>query len=259
MKIHRSTYYYQINCTFNKYSKIEQVIKDIYFSREDRPGYRRITLALKNIGIAINHKTVLKLMRNLGIKGKVKDRKYNSYKDDAGEILPNVINRDFKADRPMQKLSTDVTQFNVLGEKIYLSPTIDLFNNEVIAYDIRMSPNLKQTKAMLNKLFKRLPEGANPILHSDQGWQYRHKEYKQLLKEHNIIQSMSRKGNCYDNSPIESFFGRLKIEMFYDEKFESVEEFIDKLHEYIYYYNNERICTRLKTSPVQYRINFENQ
>ena len=122
MKIHRSTYYYQINCTFNKYSKIEQVIKDIYFSREDRPGYRRITLALKNIGIVINHKTVLKLMRNLGIKGKVKDRKYNSYKDDAGEILPNVINRDFKADRPMQKLSTDVTQFNVLGEKNILIP-----------------------------------------------------------------------------------------------------------------------------------------
>ena len=135
-----------------------------------------------------------------------------------------------------------------------MSPVLDMYNREIISYSISLSPNFAQTKEMLEKLFERLPKDANPMMHSDQGWQYRMKEYRQLLEEHNITQSMSRKGNCMDNGIMENFFGRLKVEMYYGEKFESVNAFIDKLEEYIEYYNNERISLGLKgMSPVQYR------
>lgn len=121
-------------------------------------------------------------------------------------------------------------------------------------YSISLSPNLQQIREMLDGLFKKLPANAKPLFHSDQGWQYQHSEYQRLLSEHNIVQSMSRKGNCMDNGAMENFFGRLKVEMFYGEKFESVKAFIDELKRYIDYYNNERISLKLKgMSPVQYR------
>ena len=141
----------------------------------------------------------------------------------------------------------------VCDEKVYLSPVLDMYNNEIVSYSISTSPNFNQTKEMLKGLIHKLPSSATPILHSDQGWQYQMKEYQRILKENNITQSMSRKGNCLDNSIMENFFGRLKTEMFYGEKFESVNSFIDKLKEYIYYYNNERIILKLKMSPVKYR------
>ena len=123
----------------------------------------------------------------------------------------------------------------------------------MINENISTSPNFEQVRDMLSGLFERLPRNARPIFHSDQGWQYQHSEYQRLLKEHNIIQSMSRKGNCMDNGAMENFFGRLKVEMYYGEKFESVNAFIKALEEYIYYYNNERIISKLKMSPVKYR------
>mgnify|MGYP004627414915 FL=1 len=138
--------------------------------------------------------------------------------------------------------------------KYIFTPVLDLFNNEVVSYSISTSPNLEQIREMLNGLFAKLPADATPIFHSDQGWQYQHAEYQRLLAEHNIVQSMSRKGNCMDNGAMENFFGRLKVEMFYGEKFESVNAFIDELKKYIYYYNNERISLKLKgMSPIQYR------
>ena len=134
-----------------------------------------------------------------------------------------------------------------------MSPILDLFNNEIISYSISSSPNFYQTREMLDKLFAVLPDNARPILHSDQGWQYQMREYQRLLKEHNITQSMSRKGNCLDNSVMENFFGRLKVEMFYGETFRTTDEFIRCPEEYIYYYNNEIISLKLKMSPAQYR------
>ena len=189
------------------------------------------------------------------MKGKQrKNDKYHSYKGEVGNIANNLLNREFTASKPFEKLTTDVTQFRVCNEKVYLSPVMDLFNREIISYSISLSPNLSQVREMLNGLFKRLPKNARPIFHSDQGWQYQHAEYQRLLREHNITQSMSRKGNCMDNGAMENFFGRLKVEMFYGEKFESVNAFIDELKKYIHYYNNERISTKLKgMSPVQYR------
>ena len=231
----------------------KQEILNIFNKNKSRYGYRRILLELKNLGYVINHKTVLKLMKSLNIQGKQRKSKYKSYKGEVGKIAPNIINRNFNATKPFEKLTTDVTEFAVCDEKVYLSPILDMYNNEIVSYSISTSPNFWQTRDMLEGLLNKLPTNSTPILHSDQGWQYQMKEYQRILKQNNIIQSMSRKGNCLDNSIMENFFGRLKTEMFFGEKFESVDTFIDKLKEYIYYYNNERIILKLKMSPVQYR------
>ena len=252
----RSTYYYYLKqLNTDKYKCEKQEVQEIYNANKGRYGYRRITIKMHNKGYEINHKTVLKLMSILDLKGKWrKNDKYHSYKGIVGKVADNLLKRDFRAEKPFEKITTDVTQFNVCGEKIYLSPVLDLFNNEVISYSISRSPNLEQIREILNGLFKKLPADAIPILHSDQGWQYQHVEYQRLLAEHNIIQSMSRKGNCMDNGAMENFFGKLKVEMFYGERFESVNTFIDELKKYIHYYNNERISLKLKgMSLVQYR------
>ena len=252
----RSTFYYYLkHLNTDKYECEKQEIQEIYNTNKGRYGYRRITIAMRNKGYVINHKTVQKLMKQLGLKGKQrKNDKYHSYKGTVGKVADNLLKRDFHAEKPFEKITTDVTQFNVCDEKVYLSPVLDLFNNEVVSYSISTSPNLEQVREMLGGLFAKLPANATPIFHSDQGWQYQHAEYQRLLVEHNITQSMSRKGNCMDNGAMENFFGRLKVEMFYGEKFESVNAFIDELKKYIDYYNNERISLKLKgMSPVQYR------
>ena len=252
----RSTFYYYLkHLETDKYECEKQEIQDIFNANKGRYGYRRITIAMRNKGYLINHKTIQKLMNQLGLKGKQrKNDKYHSYKGTVGKIADNLLKRDFYAKKPFEKIATDVTQFNVCDEKVYLSPVLDLFNNEIISYSISTSPNLEQIREMLDGLFAKLPADATPIFHSDQGWQYQHAEYQRLLIEHNVIQSMSRKGNCMDNGAMENFFGRLKVEMFYGEKFESLNAFIDELDKYIYYYNNERISLKLKgMSPVQYR------
>ena len=252
----RSTYYYYLKQpNTDKYECEKQEIQEIYNANKGRYGYRRITIAMRNKGYVINHKTVQKLMKQLGLKGKQrKNDKYHSYKGTVGKVADNLLKRDFYAKKPFEKITTDVTQFNICDEKVYLSPVLDLFNNEIISYSISTSPNLEQVREMLNSLFEKLPADATPIFHSDQGWQYQHAEYQRLLAEHNIIQSMSRKGNCMDNGAMENFFGRLKVEMFYGEKFESVNAFIDELKEYIYYYNNERIQKKTKwMPPAKYR------
>ena len=226
----------------------------IFTENKQRYGYRRILLVLRQKGIKLNHKTVHKLMRSMGLQGKQRRSRYQSYKGEVGKIAPNIINRNFEANNPFEKLVTDVTEFAVCDTKVYLSPVLDLYNNEVISYSIALSPNFWQTREMLQGLFAKQPQGTRPILHSDQGWQYQMKEYQRQLREHNMVQSMSRKGNCLDNSVMENFFGRLKVEMYYGEKFETVDEFVHCLEEYIDYWNNERLSLKLKgMSPVGYR------
>ena len=252
----RSTYYYYLkNKDTDKYEAVKQEILDIFNRHKGRYGYRRITKLLRDEGYTINHKTVLKLMKGLNLKGKQrKNGKYHSYRGEVGKIADNLLKRDFTASKPYEKLTTDVTEFKIGQDKVYLSPVMDLYNREIISYSISLSPNLAQVREMLDGLFRKLPKGAAPLFHSDQGWQYQHAEYQRLLKEHNITQSMSRKGNCMDNGAMENFFGRLKVEMFYGEEFESAGEFIKELKEYIDYYNNDRISMKLNgMSPVQYR------
>ncbi len=182
-----------------------------------------------------------------------KKRKYSSYKGTIGKIANNVLNRDFKADKPNQKWVTDVTEFKVNNEKLYLSPIVDLYNGEIISYNLSKHPNFNQIIDMLNKAFRKIPNDTNLILHSDQGWQYQMKQYQAKLKKKGIIQSMSRKGNCIDNSCAENFFGILKSELFYVNEYKTLYELEKDIHEYIKYYNNNRIKSKLRMSPVNYR------
>ncbi len=239
----------------DKYSIEKEEITAIYHENQGRYGYRRITLEMRNRGYVINHKTVSRLMKELGLKCQVRMKKYRSYRGEVGKVAPNLVNRDFHADAPNQKWTTDITEFSLFGRKLYLSPILDMYNGEIISYNISESPLLAQVMDMLDKAFEKIPDGTNLIFHSDQGWQYQHKMYQQRLKDKGIQQSMSRKGNCLDNAIMENFFGLLKSELLYLRDFESLEEFREELEKYIYYYNNKRIKGKLKgLSPVQYRI-----
>lgn len=255
-KMARSSFYYyqQQSKVPDKYKAVKELIKSIYHKHKGRYGYRRITDELNNSGIIINHKTILKLMKSLGLKSVIRVKKYKSYKGEQGKIAPNILERNFKASAPNQKWATDITEFNVSGKKLYLSPIIDLFNQEIISYELTERPVFNQVVMMLKKAFKKIPNNINLTLHSDQGWQYQMKQYQCLLKEKGITQSMSRKGNCLDNAIIENFFGILKSELFYIKKFRTIEELKREIKQYINYYNNVRIKSNLnKMSPIQYR------
>ena len=256
----RSTFYYYLKkykSNHDKYHKIKKEIFNIFNENKGRYGYRRITLELKNRGFNINHKTVSKLMNILGIKSIQRPkRRYNSYQGNIGKIANNLLKRDFKADKPNQKWVTDVTEFKVHDRKLYLSPIIDLFNGEIISYNLSKHPTFQQITDMLEKAFIKIKNNTNLILHSDQGWQYQMKIYQNMLKEKGIKQSMSRKGNCLDNSCAENFFGILKSELFYpkEKEYKNIEELEKDIKEYIEYYNNSRIKSKLKgMSPTQYR------
>lgn len=255
--IARSTFYYWLKSLNapDKYAEEKEVIRQIFHDNKGRYGYRRITLELLNRGYKLNHKTVQRLMNHLRLKCLVRMKKYRSYRGEVGRIAPNLLQRQFHATRPNEKWATDVTEFSLLGEKVYLSPIIDLYNGEIVSYQIEKRPIFKMVTQMLEKAFVRIGEDDRPLLHSDQGWQYQMVLYQRMLKEHGIIQSMSRKGNCLDNSVMENFFGLLKSELVYLQKFTSIEQFIDELEVYIDYYNNQRIKSKLKgLSPVNYRI-----
>ena len=255
----RSSYYYHHKKSLlsDKYKEIKELINRIYHYHKGRYGYRRITLEINKRGLLINHKTVLKLMRELGLKSLIRVKRYKSYKGQIGLTAPNILQRNFKTAKPNKKWATDITEFKVLGNKLYLSPIIDLFNGEIISYDLSEKPDFKQVVAMLKMSFKKISNHKNLILHSDQGWQYQMKQYRRLLQDKGIIQSMSRKGNCLDNAVIESFFGILKSELFYLNKYESISQLKKDIKEYIEYYNNERIKENLSgMSPIEYRTNY---
>jgi len=252
----RSTYYYHIKAQANKDSDnyIFSRIKHIFHNSKGTYGYRRITMALKNEGNIINHKKVYRLMKLYGVKCEVRAKRYRSYKGNVGKVAPNVLQRDFKAEMPNKKWATDLTEFSLFGEKLYLAPVLDLFNSEIISYNLSKSPNLQLVINMVNDAINSQNNLQGLILHSDQGWHYQHDTYQKTLKHNGIIQSMSRKGNCLDNAVVENFFGLLKSELLYLQKFSSMEDFKNKLADYIKFYNEKRIKLKLKgMSPVQYR------
>lgn len=254
--IPRSTYYYWVKQMDrpDKYREIKELIKEIFEENHELYGYRRITLELCKKGVKINHKTVRRLMVELGLKCLVRMKKYRSYKGQVGKIAPNILNRDFHSSRPNQKWVTDVTEIHLHGEKLYFSPVLDLYNGEIIAYNTEKRPVYSLVSTMLDKAFGRLNEGDTPLLHSDQGWHYQMGQYQSSLRDRGIIQSMSRKGNCLDNAVMENFFGLLKSELLYLREFESMEHFKGELEKYIFYYNHKRIKAKLKgMSPVEYR------
>nr|WP_291918326.1 IS3 family transposase [Chitinophaga sp.] len=252
----RSTYYYclKLSAQPQKHAALETEIMAVYHRHKGRYGYRRITRDIKKTGKMVNHKTVLKIMRSRNIKSLVRVKKYKSYRGEQGRIAPNLLMRNFKAEKPCQKWVTDVTVFSIGDKKLYFSPIMDLYNGEIISYNISERPTFSQIVDMLQKAFVRLPKKNNLILHSDQGWQYQMKQYQAILRDKKIKQSMSAKGNCLDNAAMESFFAILKTELFYLEKFDSISALKQGLIEYIHYYNNDRIKLKLNgLSPVEYR------
>ncbi len=252
----RSTFYYQQKARLvdDKYADLKQSIRALYERHQGRYGYRRITAALQQLGTFVNHKTIQRLMQESGLKSLVRIKKYRSYKGDVGRAAPNILQRQFDAQEANQKWVTDVTEFKVAGEKLYLSPVMDLYNGEIIAFETSKRPVFEMVSKMLKKALPRLKAKDKLILHSDQGWQYRMPAYQRLLEQNQVEQSMSRKGNCLDNAAMESFFAVLKTEYFYLNKFTTVEELQNGLVAYIQYYNHDRIKLKLNgLSPVQYR------
>lgn len=251
----------------NKDKKIETFIKDIFEEHNGNYGYRRITMELRKRGYVVNHKKVLRIMNKLGIKCikfTRKSRRFSTYKGTVGKIAKNLLNRRFKTHLPYQKITTDTTEFKyytkdrngkVVIQKAYLDPFLDMFNGEILAYRLSKRPN---AKAILDALDETIAISKRcrfrTTIHTDQGWAYQMKEFRRRLKENKIFQSMSRKGNCIDNSPMENFFGILKQEMYYGKTYESFDELKQAVDRYIYYYNHKRIKAKLTgMSPVEFR------
>ena len=202
----------------------------------------------------VNKKVVERLMAEQGLKSVVRPKKYRSYRGAVGKVAANLLERNFVAQRPNQKWVTDVTEFKVAQHKLYLSPVMDLYNGEIVAYETARRPCYSLVGNMLDKALDCLGDKPKLVLHSDQGWHYQQAQYRQKLHGRGVKQSMSRKGNCLDNAAMESFFGTLKSEFFYLKRFETIDELKAGLDKYIHYYNHHRIKLRLNgLSPVEYR------
>ncbi|MEE6934883.1 IS3-like element IS1397 family transposase, partial [Escherichia coli] len=239
----RSTLYYQLSLqkAKDKYADVKQLIASIFHEHRGCYGYRRIHCELQKRGLKFSGKTVRKLMQQLGLKSPVRLKKYRSYRGNMGLAAENILQRQFKAEAPCEKWVTDITEFRAGGQKLYLSPILDLFNGEIVAWETACRPTEELVKRMLNKGLESLAEGEKPLLHSDQGWHYRIKSYQSALADKGLVQSMSRKGNCLDNAVMENFFGHLKEEMYYRRDYRNVEELENAVNEYITYWNQKRI------------------
>ncbi|EGK3955076.1 IS3 family transposase [Escherichia coli] len=256
----RSTLYYQLSLqkAKDKYADVKQLITSIFHEHRGCYGYRRIHCELQKRGLKFSGKTVRKLMQQLGLKSPVRLKKYRSYRGNMGLAAENILQRQFKAEAPCEKWVTDITEFRAGGQKLYLSPILDLFNGEIVAWETACRPTEELVKRMLNKGLESLAEGEKPLLHRDQGWHYRIKSYQSALADKGLVQSMSRKGNCLDNAVMENFFGHLKEEMYYRRDYRSVEELENAVNEYITYWNQKRIKLSLGgLSPVEYRTEYQ--
>jgi len=270
--ISRSDYYYWKDKQDNdfKYDDVMNDIIIIYYTHKGRYGYRRIYLEIRKLYPTINHKTVQRLMHKMSLFGNTPKAKYKSYKGNMNGTVKNHLldvvideenhntyyKRNFSTNTVNEKWTTDVSEFHITAGKLYLSPILDMHNREIISWNISKTPNYEQISNMLTIAFQKHPNIEGLIFHSDQGWQYQMNQYHKTLYEHGIIQSMSRKGNCLDNCVMENFFGKMKNEMFYGHEYEfkTLDELESTMNEYIHYYNEERIQTKLKgLTPCQAR------
>ena len=222
-------------------------------------GHRQVAMALRaEEDVAIADKTALKIMHEMGISCGIRREsdyhRYNSFKGVVGRAFDNVLDRDFSADEPWQKLGTDVTEFKAPWGRAYFAPAYDFGSKEIVSWSISRSANMAQQKEMLEGLLAKMPEAASPVMHSDMGWQYQHDGYCKTLEEAGIVQSMSRKGNCIDNGATEQVFGHIKDEFFRGQSFESFEEFKERLEAYIVHWNTRRRQVKLKgLTPEEFR------
>lgn len=257
LELPKSTYYYhRSHPSSDKWKDVRPLVHEAFGRTPNGMGYRQVRLVLRNEqGLAITGKTVLKIMNEEGLRCNIRAErpKYNSYKGEVGEVAGNLLDRDFAADEPLKKMATDVTMFYAAGAKAYLSPVLDMFNNEVVAWQVCRSPGILEIHAMVDQLAGK-PIAKDAVMHSDQGWQYMHDSYQQKLRSMGIAQSMSRKATCLDNACIEGFFGHLKDEFYRGRDFDTFEQFACELDDYIDYWNNDRYQPALGgMSPVMFR------
>ena len=255
----RSTYYYQCKAILRteQQSEVEVKIRAVYDEHKGRYGYRRITAALcSSMAEPVNHKCVQRLMQKMGLRALIRAKKRSRAVPGMSDVhVPNVLRRDFRATAPNQKWATDITEFNVSGQKLYLSACMDLYNGEIIAHRMARRPVFELVSGTLRVALSRSENTTELTVHSDQGWHYKMQPYRAMLASHGVTQSMSRKGNCFDNAVIESFFGTLKAEYFHLAALDNLEALEAGVHDYIRYYNHERIKLRLQgLSPVEYRL-----
>lgn len=253
----RSTYFYHQRrlTAVDKHAELRQAIGEIFERANRRYGYRRVHAHLRRQGWVVNHKLVYKLMDELGLKVKVRVKKtYNSYKATVSHIAKNVLDRQFTPDKPNMAWVSDVTEFRVAGRKVYLSPIMDLHDRSIISHRISTSPTTTFTAESLRDAIEQQSPGRGLLVHTDQGFQYQHSSWRDLIESIGGVQSMSRKGNCYDNAVMENFFGHVKTEMYHGESFANLEQFYQAIDDYIHWYNNDRIQQRLKgLTPMEYR------
>lgn len=252
----------------NPDKELEEEILKIRKNNKDF-GYRRIYGELRKQGLVINKKRVQRIVQKLGLQVKSftrKSRKYSSYKGKVGYVAPNRIHRRFDTHIPHQKITTDTSEFKyyevdekgrMVIKKLYLDPFMDLCSREIISYGISQRPSAESIMKALNEAIEVTNDCKyRRTFHSDQGWAYQMKSYVRTLEENKIFQSMSRKGNCHDNSVMENFFGIMKQEMYYGMTYYSYEELKIAIQKYIRYYNEQRIKEKLGwMSPVEYRLN----
>lgn len=247
VKLARSTFYAwdAARKLPDKYAKANELIKQIYDEHKGRYGYRRIAFALRAHDIHLHANTVQRLMGKLKLQSTQRIKRYRSFKGNVGITAPNLLQRNFEAEAPNQKWATDVTEVKVGHEKGYLSTVKDLCTREIVAYEQSLRPTMQMVTSMMKKALATLKPGETPILHSDQGWHYQMPEFRKLLSDNNVVQSMSRKGNCLDNAAMETFFAVFKTECFHKQKFDSMDALQGTIDEYIQYYNTQRISTVL--------------
>lgn len=239
----------------DKYARAKELIQQIYDAHRGRYGYRRIACALRDYGVDLHANTVRRLMGLLNLKSLQRLKHFKSYKGKVGTVAPNVLQRDFSASKPNEKWVTDVTEMKVGDEKVYLSTIKDLFNREIVAYEMSLRPTMEMVNSTLKQALAKIGSDQRPTLHSDQGWHYQMPEFRKMLSDRNLVQSMSRKGNCHDNASMESFFAVMKTECFHRQKFADINALKATIHKYIQYYNTERISTVLGgLTPLAFKV-----
>lgn len=260
LEIARSSYYKHKNRIKPAKEKQDEIlcslIREYHATFDGILGYRRMTMFINKLNqTSYSTGYIHRLMKFLGIKARIRRKKVNRKRVKPDYIKENVLSREFSAEKPNEKWLTDVTEFSISGDKrkLYLSPIMDLYDNSIVEYELSFRNNNALVFKMFDRAVKNNPN-AKPLFHSDRGFQYTSKIFKNKIDKAGMNQSMSRVGKCIDNGPMEAFFGIIKSEMFYGKKFKSYDELKSKIVEYITFYNEKRFQKRLKClAPMEYR------
>ena len=218
-------------------------------------GYRRVHIWLERNGIYRNQKTILRVMQKYGLLSVIRRKKYRNYGDYLHRY-PNLLNRDFSAERPNQKWVTDISYIHTKQGVMYLSVIRDLYDNSIVAYKTGTEQNINLVLSTIKEAKKKEKVTAELQLHSDQGFQYTSQAYYSLTKSYHITPSMSSRGNPYDNAIAENFFSILKSECINRIKLKTYDEARLIIDEYIHFYNQERIQTKTKLTPFELRSQY---